>query len=152
MVLEKRYQALQRETHPDRFSRADERRQRIALQAASHLNSAYNTLRDPLKRAVYLLELDGTDFQQQSRTMPAEFLMEQIELRERLDEAGEKHLQLEALSTELKVSIEKLFQQLLVEFDAQSLADAISTVQKLQFFKKLLQQIEDKLFELEYED
>ncbi|MFX7858475.1 Fe-S protein assembly co-chaperone HscB, partial [Acinetobacter baumannii] len=49
---------------------------------------AYQTLRDPLKRATYLLHLRGIDVQAENNTaMPPAFLMQQMEWREALGDA-----------------------------------------------------------------
>jgi molecular chaperone HscB len=58
------------------------------MQWATRANEAYQTLRDPLKRATYLLHLRGIDVQAENNTaMPPAFLMQQMEWRESLDDA-----------------------------------------------------------------
>lgn len=146
--LEQSYQQLQRENHPDRFSRADEESQRLAMQVASYLNSAYSVLRKPLQRAVYMLELSGVDLQEQSRSMPVEFLTEQIELREKLEDAAGNHDALSAFESELTSAMQTLFAELAGEMRVPVSEHAIGIIQKLQFFHKLHQQTEDMLFEL----
>src|SRR4029079_10447293 len=58
-ALEARYKELSRKLHPDRFARADPRAKRAALQRTVQLNEAWRALKDPVKRAEYLLELGG---------------------------------------------------------------------------------------------
>lgn len=58
------------------------------MQWATRANEAYQTLRDPLKRATYLLHLRGIDVQAENNTaMPPAFLMQQMEWREALGDA-----------------------------------------------------------------
>lgn len=82
------WKELQREAHPDRFAAQGPAAQRIALQWSVRINEAYKRLKDPLKRAAYLCELRGAPVDAENNTaMPAEFLMEQMQWREELDEA-----------------------------------------------------------------
>jgi molecular chaperone HscB len=86
--LEQRWKAIQKQVHPDKFSMAGASAQRLAMQWSSRINEAYRRLKNPLSRATYLCELLGAPIQAESNTsMPADFLIEQMELRENLDEA-----------------------------------------------------------------
>src|SRR5690606_31603262 len=86
--LARSYHEVQGRVHPDRFAHASETEKRVAMQWATRANEAYQTLRDPFKRAAYLCELHGVDLQTESNTaMPAAFLMQQMEWREALDDA-----------------------------------------------------------------
>ncbi|MFQ5488116.1 MAG: Fe-S protein assembly co-chaperone HscB [Gammaproteobacteria bacterium] len=83
--LTERYRQLQHLVHPDRFSGATEQERRLAAQHAARVNEAYQTLKDALSRARYLLELRGADPTAHG-TMAPDFLMEQMALREQLEE------------------------------------------------------------------
>jgi molecular chaperone HscB len=88
-VLDERWKALQREVHPDRHAAADAQTQRQAMQWSVRINEAYQRLKDPLRRAAYLCELNGAPIEAESNTaMPAAFLMQQMEWREALEEAS----------------------------------------------------------------
>src|SRR3989442_9513042 len=83
-ALEARYRELQREVHPDRFAAAPEIERRASMQLATRVNEAYQTLKSPLRRAVYILRLRRADPEVQTDTaVPPEVLMEQINLRQR---------------------------------------------------------------------
>jgi len=87
-ALDSAYREVQGRVHPDRFVNATDAEKRVAMQWATRANEAYQTLRNPQKRAQYLCELNGVDLQTESNTaMPTDFLMEQMELREALDDA-----------------------------------------------------------------
>src|SRR6266513_1486552 len=89
-ALEGRYRELQREVHPDRFAAAPEPEQRVSMQLATRVNEAYQTLKSPLKRAVYILRLRGVDPEFETNTaMPPEFLVEQMAWRERIEAGSE---------------------------------------------------------------
>ncbi len=86
--LDARWKELQREAHPDKFAAQGAAAQRLAMQWSVRINEAYRRLKSPLKRAMYLCELHGTPIEAESNTaMPADFLMQQMQWREALDEA-----------------------------------------------------------------
>src|SRR6516225_12473093 len=59
--LEARYLALSRQTHPDRFAKALPRERLEAVVRNTELNDAYKVLKHDIKRAEYLLKLEGID-------------------------------------------------------------------------------------------
>ena len=87
-LLDKRYREILALVHPDKFAHASDAERRLSLQWATRINEAYLTLKKPLLRGRYLLELLGHRVEEESNTlMPAEFLMEQMEWREAVVEA-----------------------------------------------------------------
>jgi molecular chaperone HscB len=99
-ALERRYKEMTRVLHPDRFARADARARRASLARSVQLNQAWRTLKDPVGRAAYLLELVGLDVtgergptrpgpqgERQRVPVPQPLLLEVLELREGLAEA-----------------------------------------------------------------
>jgi molecular chaperone HscB len=82
--LEARFRELSRKLHPDRFAKADPRVRRASLQRSVQLNEAWRTLKDPFRRAEYLLSLAGVSL---TKEVPAPLLIETLELREELGEA-----------------------------------------------------------------
>ncbi len=89
--LERQFRELSLRLHPDRFAQADARERRLSLEQSTALNEAYKTLKDPSRRAFYLLKLHGVDLDREDsgaqRDMPPEFLEEVMELREELEGA-----------------------------------------------------------------
>jgi len=95
--LERRYLALQKETHPDRFAKALPRERMEAVVRNTELNDAYKILKNDIKRAEYILKLEGVDIGEekpQSTTGATKqlvvdpmLLMEIMELREALADA-----------------------------------------------------------------
>jgi len=85
--LQKRFYELSRQWHPDRFSRKSAHEQAQALEASSILNDGYRTLRNPVRRAEYLLKEEGFPIgEQRSKDVPAELLEEVFELNMMLEE------------------------------------------------------------------
>jgi molecular chaperone HscB len=151
--LERAYRALQSEVHPDRFARAGESQQRLALQSSARVNEAYEALRDPVARAQYLLSLHGVEaFAETDTALPFEFLDRQLERREAADEARSSRdtARLAALAGEVREDAQALEQRLAARLDAESAWDAArSDVRELRFLAKLAADIDEMLAEIE---
>jgi molecular chaperone HscB len=103
-AIDARWKELQREAHPDRFAAQGAAAQRVAMQWSVRINEAYQRLKDPLRRAAVLCELRGAAIDAERNTaMPSEFLIEQMEWREALDEAGAES-DIEAVAARLKTA------------------------------------------------
>jgi molecular chaperone HscB len=157
--LTRRYRELQCELHPDRYAHLSEREQRMAVQYTAYLNEAYSSLKSPLGRAQYLLSLQGVDTLSESRVqLDPMFLMEQMELREALDEAQEASDPEEALE-ELEGQAQATVTSLADEFallwpalqssEEADFTEAEKLVRKLQFAVKFHKEIERLLNELD---
>jgi len=91
-LLDERWKNLQRMAHPDNFSLQDTASQRIAMQYSVRINEAYQRLKLPLKRAAYLCELNGASIKAEENTrMPSDFLIQQMQWREQLEDADSFH-------------------------------------------------------------
>lgn len=143
--LEQQYRALQAQVHPDKSAHLGEAEQRVAMQRATLVNEAYQTLRNPLRRARYLLQLNGVDTQEETNTaMPLDFLMAQMEWREAVAEAQQARDAgaLGELETRLSHETRELEAQLAVKIDAgKDYAAAAGLVRKLRFMEKLAEEI-----------
>jgi molecular chaperone HscB len=93
-ALEQRLRELSLEWHPDRFVQADARTRVSALEKTTALNEAFKVLRDPVKRAFYVLKLKGVDLDSEASAaqakMPMTFLEEVMERREQLESLKSK--------------------------------------------------------------
>jgi molecular chaperone HscB len=121
-ALEQKFLQLSWKLHPDNFVNASEQERELSLKRSSELNDAYRTLRDPVARVEYLLEIEGTRKEgEHKQQAPAELLEEVFELNESLDELREAKASgsdLEELKERLTAA-EKNFQEKLEEVDAQ---------------------------------
>jgi molecular chaperone HscB len=146
--LEKRYRELQSQVHPDRFAAKTDADRRVAMQWATRANEAYRTLRDPVGRARYLLGLKGFDTGEETNTsMPADFLMQQMEWRESVAEARASHdaAALERLQGELAESRDEMLGMLGRALEESHYDAGCSLVRKLRFLEKLEEEIDDAL-------
>ena len=149
-TIDARWKDLQREAHPDKFAAQGAAAQRIAMQWSVRINEAYQRLKDPLKRAAYLCELGGSAINAHSNTaMPAEFLVQQIQWREVMEDARSV-AELEALTEELNAARRQLLQQCEDALDAkQNTAQAVAPVRALMFLDKFSQDLNQRLEALE---
>ena len=150
--LEALYRDVQTKVHPDKHAHLSGAEQRQAMEWATRVNEAYLTLKDPLKRARYLLELVGHDVRLETNTaMPVEFLMAQMELREAVADAKDRGdiNGLDAQHRRLKKDIHSEYATLQAVLDASDHARAGELVRQLMFQEKLLHEIGDALEVLE---
>jgi molecular chaperone HscB len=157
-VLDSRYRELQRTVHPDRFASAGESERRLSMQQATAINEGYQTLRDPLKRGRYLLELSGYNTGDAPHTTrDTAFLMEQMELRELLDEVrgnSDPFAALQGIMDKIAADIVRLQAQLRENFERAGTADldaAATALMKMQFFRRLQEEVMDLEVALEDE-
>lgn len=150
-AIKHRYLDLQQQLHPDRYASATDQEKRISVQMTALINEAFQTLKDPLRRGRYLLQLKGIDTDEEiDTTMDAGFLMQQMELRESLDSACESDnpsSELDALAKQVSVAIDERTNRLrgcLSQQGDAALKEARNTVRELQFLEKLVHEIEQR--------
>lgn len=148
-ALDERWKDLQREAHPDRFATADAQAQRQAMQWSVRINEAYQRLKDPLKRAAYLCELNGTPIQAENNTaMPTAFLMQQMQWREELEEARGSE-DLERMADEVAATRRDMLRVLLHTADEQrDFSELAQQVRALMFVERFARDVENRLDQL----
>ncbi|TKC82598.1 Fe-S protein assembly co-chaperone HscB [Trinickia terrae] len=152
-ALEHAYRTVQTQVHPDRFAAAGDAQKRIAMQWATRANEAYRTLRDPLKRAMYLLSLRGVDVAMESNTaMEPAFLMQQMEWREGVeDAAAARNIDaLDALLNELRDEERARFNKLAALLDSGADQAAAEAVRQLMFIERVAAEIGAQIERLEH--
>jgi molecular chaperone HscB len=147
--LQERFYKLSRELHPDRFMRKPEAERQQALDMSSALNDANRTLKDPIKRAQYLLALEGFDIgEQRSKDVPPELLEEVFELNMALEEmrAGDDSArpQLEAAEknfTTMLGETDQQLQALFQQYDASQSQDVLGQIRNVLNRRKYIQNL-----------
>jgi molecular chaperone HscB len=84
--LESKFYELSRAFHPDFYQNKSAAEQAISLGNSALLNTAYRTLRDPIERAEYLLDLEAGSVKEIRNSPPAELFEEILELQDTLNE------------------------------------------------------------------
>lgn len=146
--LSSRFRKLQSAIHPDKYASASDMERRLSVQKSALINEAYLALKSPLERARYMLKLRGVDLSNDtSTTMAPDFLMQQMELREELEQVkrGQDPLfRLEEVTGKInkildqqKQTVSKLFAD--KNSDLDKIADY---VRRMQFICKLKQEVE----------
>ena len=107
-ALEKDFYELSRKLHPDLNAGAGSQEQEWSLQQSSLLNDAYRTLKDPIKRTQYLLQLEGVELEEQSKSATEQArstgeIKKQIVPPDLLEEVFELNMQLEELRMQKKM-------------------------------------------------
>jgi molecular chaperone HscB len=151
-ALDAAFREVQGQVHPDRFVNATDAEKRVAMQWATRANEAYQTLKNPMKRARYLCEQNGVDLQTESNTaMPMDFLMQQMEWRDALGEArASKDIEaLEALDKDVKEARKMQLLKIGAQLDQGDFEQAGQGVRALMFLDKITQEIEGLFSTLE---
>lgn len=151
-ALDAAYRTVQTQVHPDRFAAAGDAQKRIAMQWATRANEAYRTLRDPLKRATYLLSLRGVDIGAENNTaMEPAFLMQQMEWREGIEDAAAARNvdALDALLAELRDEKRARVERLGTLLDSGADQAAAEAVRQLMFIERVASEVGAQIERLE---
>lgn len=139
------YRKIQQQVHPDKFAGLPAAEQRIAVQFASWVNQAYDTLRHSVKRGEYLLTLAAQhESMQNSTTTDPEFLIQQMQWREMLSDCHseiEPLAALDRLRVQAKQEMSALEGQFSAAYQGQDWPLARQILGKLMFVNKLLADI-----------
>lgn len=148
-ALDARWKDLQREAHPDRFATAPAAAQREAMQWSVRINEAYQRLKEPLKRAAYLCELNGAPIRAEDNTaMPPAFLMQQMQWRENLDDA-DTLADLERMAAEVAAARRAMVEALQRTADVQrDFAALAQQVRSLMFVERFASDVDARLDQL----
>jgi len=155
------FRELQAQYHPDRFVNADDQQRRIAVQSTGYINEANEALKSHRLRARYLLTLKGVEFDDEiDTTSDGMFLMQQMEMREALEDAQnasddpEEALDaVEKVAKEVRSLSQSLQNDFETAYDDENLVAAKEAVLKMKFFERLSSEVktiseklEDEMF------
>ena len=151
--LDVKFRALQKALHPDRYANKNDFEKRLAVQTSATINQAYETIKHPLTRAQYLLDLEGLDADQESHiTSDGQFLMDQMLLREALSEIrGSENAKeaLVSLSIEAQQTAAAIQQEFASHYQNKAFQQAFESLAKMQFAIKFVDDINELEAELE---
>jgi len=149
-TLHQNYQSIQKDIHPDRFATFDDEAKLESIKKTAQVNDAYQTLKSPIRRAEYLLQLKGINIHDEKYTaVPQDFLMQQMEWREELETHKLNKVALQKLAQDIQKNKNDMMNQLPSFFDDKNhLNDAIRVTRELNFIEKIEQHINDALIEI----
>jgi molecular chaperone HscB len=147
--LERAFREVSKKVHPDRFGTATPVERRLALEQTTLVNEAYRTLKDPKKRAEYLMRLEGIDIaKEESRTPDLSLLGEMMELQEEIDRTDSPEA-LEVLRKQIAdregdvlVRVERYFDEALG-----SREQCVAALHELRYLRRLIDLIDTELEE-----
>ncbi|KAI8367534.1 HSCB C-terminal oligomerization domain-containing protein, partial [Radiomyces spectabilis] len=140
--LRRNFLKLQQTAHPDSFSQASQREHKYAEIQSSIINKAYNTLKNPLARAQYLLAMRGVEVEESESLHNPELLMEVMEVREALEEAANDE-EVEQIKQENDVKLQETAQHLSQAFNNNDYDVAKDYMIQLQYWENIRQAIVD---------
>lgn len=148
-ALESAWRTLQATVHPDKFAGASDAQRRLALQWSTQINEAHDTLKDPILRATYLCRLHGVEVDAERNTaMAPDFLVQQMEWREALDDAvSAKDAQaLSQLDQEVGTAVAEttLLLEHLLDGPSPDYERACEEIRRMMFLVKFNQQLRDE--------
>lgn len=147
-ALDKKYLELQSKTHPDKFATKSPDERMKAAQETVNINQAYQTLKSPLKRAVYLLQLQEIEaFEEQKTLQDKTLLLETLEAQEKLADATTAQ-QLSVLQQDADQLQQTLLAKLSTAFQQNNLQDAKNLTIRLKYNTKQMDDIRQKQFDL----
>ncbi len=140
--LEKKYFALQREFHPDKYAKKPEKERIAALQLSTDINAGFNVLKSPLKRAEYILKLNNLDVNAETGGVKPsqELLAEMLEMRENLFEGGGEK---ESLKKNTEKDIDKCIGELKKSFEEERFQEAAQLAIRLKYLTKFIEEIKN---------
>jgi molecular chaperone HscB len=149
-ALKKKFYALSKQYHPDFYANEDETKQQEILEISTINNKAYQTLSDPNKRLEYILKQHDLVNEGAKPQLPADFLMEMMDLNERLMEVDDAEqladIRAEALAVEDDLNVE--LQALTIDY--QTLNDTakesrLNNIADIYYRQKYLLRIKESL-------
>lgn len=147
--LAQRWKSLQAQVHPDRFANASSAEKRMAMQWSVRANEAYQRLKNPLSRASYLCELHGLPIGAEDNTaMPKQFLMQQMEWLEALDDAQTQG-DVNSITAEVQAELDKTIaatEQALDEH--QQYETAVEQIRSWMFLSRFMERVRARQLQL----
>jgi molecular chaperone HscB len=146
-ALESAYLTVQQKVHPDMHAQASDSDKRVSMQLSALANSAYRTLMNPIQRGLYMCSRNGVDPQLETNTaMPAQFLMQQMEWRETLDDVRDQPTELDQLYKEVEITRANLLKEVELAIDEANDFDlAAKQLRALLFIDKFSAELEDAI-------
>lgn len=146
-ALESAYLTVQQKVHPDMHAQASDSDKRVSMQLSALANSAYRTLMNPIQRGLYMCSRNGVDPQLETNTaMPAQFLMQQMEWRETLDDVRDQPSKLDDLYKEVEQTRANLLKEVEATIDgANDFELAAKQLRALLFIDKFSAELEDAI-------
>jgi len=159
-ALERVYHDLSRQIHPDRFAQGSAHLRDASLRSTALLTRSYRTLRDPVARGLYWLELKGEKLADNNKSVPpdlAELVFEVQDELSQLRDAGSdlprlrertraRRVELEAASNALQHDLARNFARWDAGGDPRQLgAELKAVLSKIAYLRTLTRDVDREL-------
>ncbi|GMU60824.1 MAG: hypothetical protein AMXMBFR34_25870 [Myxococcaceae bacterium] len=147
-ALEQRFRELSLEVHPDRLVGADAHARRVAAEKTASLNEGVRVLKDPVRRALYLLKLKGVDLESEQAAaklqMPLEFLEEIMGRREALEGVKVKRDldRAHAMAAEIRTARDAHLAQAKAALEKDDVPAATQALGRLRYYARFLEEVD----------
>lgn len=143
--LEQIYRDLQKRLHPDKFSKAGPKEKELSEQQASLVNAAYHTLKTPLGRLRYLLQvLEEVPDVSEATIQDPEMLMEVMEAREQVENTDDKE-KLKTIQRENQAKFDDLYSQASKAYQEKNIEALMDLTNRMIYVAKVEEEILAKL-------
>lgn len=142
--LEGKYKEWQKKLHPDLVHSKSEKEKSYAAGQSARVIDAYRTLREPLSRALYLLQLAGVLVDEEKTIIDSELLAEMMDVREAVEEASD-HKVLTEIQCQLQRKYEEWSNSFRDAFNKRDFDSAISATQRMRYFERAIEEIVKKI-------
>ncbi|XP_015594522.1 iron-sulfur cluster co-chaperone protein HscB, mitochondrial [Cephus cinctus] len=147
--LQKKYRQLQNLLHPDRYGNKSEKEKQISEDLSSLLNKAYSTLKHPLSRGLYLLQLNNLIIPEGTTNLNNEFLIKIMEKNEEVESAAKDKGKAMKLLEENKEVLEKLSKEASNAFRENDLEKAKVILIQMKYYASIYKRLKDIKNELD---
>lgn len=142
--LDRNYFKLQKQFHPDQYIHINPNQRIEELEYSALINKAYNTLKFPLTRAAYLLNLQGLDTSENIAPInDPEFLEKSMEDRESLQEI-DSLIGLKKFETEILVRQSNILKDFSKYYQNNLIREATESYIQLKYISRVLEEISNK--------
>jgi len=153
--VQQHYMELQKQVHPDKFVNGSDQEKRLSMQQTSWINEAQATLKEPVLRASYLLKLKGIDVSLENETTSdTAFLMQQLEMRDRLEHIKNETdpvAVLDSMAKEINSSSQLMMENFSEAYENDQFDEARELIRKLQFMQKANKEVNTLIADIEDE-
>lgn len=149
-VLKNNFQELQKKYHPDNFIQNKEIYNQATI-ISSYINHAFSILKSPLKRAIYLLELNNYRYSEDEIiNISPEFIEKQMDIYENINDAvlnnNLEKIRKMLLDNQDKINI--IIKDIDKNFSNSNYLEVKQNIQLLSFYEKIAYIINEKLISI----
>ncbi|KAJ8630927.1 hypothetical protein MRB53_024250 [Persea americana] len=142
--LESKYKDWQKKLHPDLVHSKSEKEKAYAAEQSARVIDAYRTLRKPLLRAMYLMQLEGEPVDEEQTVSDPELLAEIMEVREAVEEAYDSQA-LKQIQMQVQRKLENWSNSFGTALKKREFESAATSIQRMTYYERVLEEIVKKL-------